>query len=351
LAVIVAAATLASTRNDPARLVARAEAAARAGDWEAALAAWRAVNQSRRAAAASLLGEARACLHLDRAAQALQALDRAIAARPAEPEPWLLKLGVLHVEDRIVEAQRIGWQAFNAVPPASRQEVLRAWTLALLADTPDDLARQTLQRWIAADPADDDARAALLARMATMPRPSDTDRTTRIATLTTILARNPQHVAAREALVAALADAGEPDRGRAVLEAWPAAARDARYLRLKGRWDLEYDHQPARAVAAFQRALAELPHDWKTHYRLARALKILGRLDDARAEAATVARLRETLAPDPLGQRLARAFSHLDDPQSRLDLAHLCAQVGLTRLADAWRSAAAQPNPSPSTWP
>ena len=73
--------------------------------------------------------------------------------------------------------------------------------------------------------------------------------------------------------VTALADAGEPDRGRVFLEGWPAAMRDARYWRLRGRWDLEYDHRPDQAIPAFRAALEVLPHDWRTHYRLARALR------------------------------------------------------------------------------
>ena len=52
-----------------------------------------------------------------------------------------------------------------------------------------------------------------------------------------------------------LADAGELDRGRAVLDAWPESDRDARYWRLRGRWELEYEHRPEQAANAFQTAL------------------------------------------------------------------------------------------------
>jgi thioredoxin-like negative regulator of GroEL len=136
-------------------------------------------------------------------------------------------------------------------------------------------------------------------------------------------------------LVSTLADAGDPDAGRAALEAWPETGRDARYWRLRGRWDLEYDHHPDRAEASFRRALTELPHDWKTRIRLARTLRSLGREPEARTEAATVARLRERLDPAALGPRLARG-----DPA---DLAELTAAAGLTRLAAAWRSEVGTP--------
>src|SRR5262245_60424794 len=63
--------------EDPARLKARAEAAARAGDWAQALSAWRAFNLRNESTAATHLAEARACLALGRAAQAERALRRA----------------------------------------------------------------------------------------------------------------------------------------------------------------------------------------------------------------------------------------------------------------------------------
>src|SRR4051794_26620081 len=72
--------------EDPAALRARAEAAARAGDWDAALTAWRALNRTAHADGRSLLGEARVLLELGRAAQAERILERACVARPADPE-------------------------------------------------------------------------------------------------------------------------------------------------------------------------------------------------------------------------------------------------------------------------
>ena len=146
-----------------------------------------------------------------------------------------------------------------------------------------------------------------------------------------------------------MADAGEPDRGRAVLNSWPESTRDARYWRLRGRWDLEYDHQPEQAVSAFRTALVDLPQDWRSWYRLARALHILGRDGESQQAAESVSRIREVLDPLVLGPRLHAAFDHLDDPAALRDLAALCNRAGLTRLADAWLAEAqrhaAQPPP------
>ena len=220
--------------------------------------------------------------------------------------------------------------------------MLRGLTLALLADLPDDLARATLGRWVAADPGDVEARVARLARIAAEPRSGDPDRAERIATLTALLAADPLAVSAR-------GPGRRPGRRGRARPRPGAPRRLARrppgrpILAAPGRWELDYDRQPARAVASFGRALAELPHDWKTHYRLARALQISGRPAEARRAAAAVARIREALDPATLGPRLRADLARLDDPGSLLDLARLCELAGLARLADAWRQEAASP--------
>ena len=160
--------------------------------------------------------------------------------------------------------------------------------------------------------------------MADDPRPATPGLDDWVATLTAILDRDPGRVAAREALVIALDERGEPDRGRDVLAAWPESSRDARYDRLVGRRALDHDRDPARAVAALERAVAELPQDWKARARLARAYHALDRPADAAREAARVAALRELLDPSTLVPRLASDLARPDDPAARRDLADLC---------------------------
>ncbi len=324
--------------DSPERLRRRAEAAARAGEWVTAIDLWRTVNSTDAASGLTHLGEARACLALGRARQAEQSLRRSIAADPADPEPWRLLLEILRVEDRTLEALRTGWEAFDQARPESRRALLSELTLSLLADLPDERMRTTLRRWIDADSDDVDARIALLQRIAVQPRAADPDRASVLAELESILASHPDHIAAREVLVTALADAGEPKRGRALLNEWPTSDRDARYWRLRGRWDLEYDHRPEDAATAFRKALSELPQDWRSWYRLARALHILGREGESRQAAETVSRIREVLDPLALGPRLDAAIDHLDDPVTIEDLATLCTRAGLARLGEAWRA-------------
>ena len=81
----------------------------------------------------------------------------------------------------------------------------------------------------------------------------------------------------------------------------------------------------------------ELPHDWRSWYRLARALRILNHETESRHAAETESRIREVLDPLILEPRLDAAFARLDDGATANDLALLCQQVGLNRLADAWR--------------
>ncbi len=318
----------------------QAEAAARAGDWDGALTYWREFNSSNAADGLTHLGEARACLALGRALQSERSLRRSIAADPSNPEPWRLLLQILRVEDRTLDASRLGWQAYASVNPESRTAVLKELTLSLLAELPDDDVRRTLARWSDADRDDLDARIALIQRIATQPRAGDPLRVSLLAELESILERDPNHIAARETLVTALADAGEPERGRAVLKDWPANSRDSRYWRLRGRWDLEYDNLPADAATAFRTVLDDLPQDWRSWYRLARALRALGREEESRQAALSVSRIRGALDPLVLRPMLDSSLGHLAEVASLQELAGLCTRVGLARLGEAWQSEA-----------
>ncbi len=156
--------------NSPERLRHQAEAAAHAGEWLTALDSWRAINSTKAADGLTHLGEARACLALGRASQSEHALRQSISADPKNPEPWQLLLQILRVEDRTLEASRLGWEAYENVPPPSRRAVLQELTLGLLAELPDDDARKALGRWVDADRNDLDAQIALIQRIAAQPR-------------------------------------------------------------------------------------------------------------------------------------------------------------------------------------
>ena len=152
----------------------------------------------------------------------------------------------------------------------------------------------------------------------------DPNRLTVLAALEALLTKHPAHINAREALITALGDFGEPDRGRILLDTWPEATRTpVTGVSAVGR-ELEYDHHPHDAVTAIQIAIADLPQDWRSWYRLARAFHILGRDSESQRAAETVSRIREVLDPLALEPRLHVAFDHLDDPTALRDLAALC---------------------------
>jgi tetratricopeptide (TPR) repeat protein len=325
---------------DRVQLRAQAEAAEQAKDWATALRLWRRINETPGATGMTYLGEGQACLALGRADDAERALRKSVAKSPGQADAWLLMLKIMRVEDRTVDAFELGWSALAEVAPESRLALLRELTFLSLTEVPDNLARSTLERWTQADSTDIDAEVAYLRRIGAEPRSDDPSRQARLDRLTDLLASHPDHVGVREALVTALADAGEPDQGRVFLEAWPAAMRDARYWRLRARWDLEYDHRPDHAIAGFRAALEVLPHDWRTHFRLARVLRILNRTEEAQKEAVTVSRIRELLDPLTLKTKLDAALAHLDEPAAFGTLADFCARVGLFRLADAWSAEA-----------
>lgn len=318
------------------RLVHQARRTGESGDWAASAMLWRRINRTYTPTADSFRDEARAALAAGRAAQAATALRRSLELEPAQADPWLLLLELLRLEDQPLEASLVGWRAYLAVGPQDRAAILRNLTLALLADTPEDLARATLASWVASDPNDLDAQVALLRRQAASPRDGDPTRAERIARLTGLLEAHPTHLGLREALIVDLADAGEPGPGRILLDGWPEQERDARYFRLQGRWLQDYEARPADAVEAFRQALVALPHDWRTRYRLSRALKASGFHEEAQAEALKVATLREAMDPTTLGPRLDRDLEHITTSEARIDLANLCRRLGLTRLGEAW---------------
>jgi tetratricopeptide (TPR) repeat protein len=349
VSLVILALALLRLAGAPERRRHDAEAAEALADWPRAAEAWLAYHAGgpTRGDGSTRVREARAALQANRPSQAQAALDAAIQIAPRDPRPWLLRLEMLRLEDRPLDAQRLGWAAHAAVPPASQRRILIGLTLALLSAVPEPEARSTLDAWTRSDPACLDAELARLRLIASDPHPGDPTRAQRITRLTTLLAHQPNHPGLRERLIDELADAGEPALGRTALDAWPQPDRDARYDRQLGRWLLEFDHQPEAAVAPLTRALEALPFDAPTRYRLARALQQSGHEPEARAQVAALHRLREATEPAAIEPRLAAAAAdRANTPQTARDMAALSDAVGLTRLANAWRAEASRPAPA-----
>jgi tetratricopeptide (TPR) repeat protein len=327
---------------------AEAQAAEGAGDWARAAEAWRQFHERAGGGGgdgSTWVREAQAALRANRPGQARAALDAAIGQDPRDARGWLLRLEILRLEGRPFESLRVGTAAMEAVAaPGARRRVLLGLMLALLSAVPEAEARSTLDAWVATDPDDVDAEVARLGRMAAEPRAGDLSRSERMARLEALLARRHdvfEDARIRERLAEELADAGEALRGREVLDGWAREDRDARYDRLLGRWLLEFERRPGDAVAPLARAVAALPLDVPTRYRLARALQQQGgRGAEALVQVDVLRQIREAIDPVRLGPRLSRAVAHPADAATARDLAELCQAVGLPGLAEAWRAEA-----------
>jgi len=270
------------------------------------------------------------------------------SSAPNDLSNWLERLDRLRVEGRDAEAEAVAWEAYERLPPSGRPAILASLTLALLADVPRDAALERLNRRLEADPNDLDARLARLLRSAA-PSPDLGAAQPRLAgapasineqieRLEAWLETNPDHAGTRLALAELELERGRAAAARRTLE--PLLKSPPLYIsadldRLIGRVHLK--NEPARAAAAFERALERRPHDWKTRALLARAYEALGLDQQAARESQLVEHQQELLAPQRLGPRLARALERLDNPEALGDLARLCDEAGLNRLARAWR--------------
>ncbi len=300
-----------SSSKDPRK---EAERELADGNWLRAAELLQAYNRSHRADPRRLAEEAKAWLASDRAKSAGLAVDRALEQSPSEATAWLVKLEISRLLDRTREALVVGEAALAAVDPQEKPKVLRAVTIVALEPYPEDLARERLSAWLKHEPDDVNAKVALLAIMASAPMAGDRPRDERIAELSNILTRDPKNIHAREALVVEFAGAGEAQRGREVLDAWPLDQRDGLFHRQQGRWQLDYEHEPGKAVESLGKALETWPHDWRTWYRLSRAWKALGDSKKAAAAAKRVQTLRELLDAERLGPRLSDDLEHSDEP-------------------------------------
>ncbi len=149
-------------------------------------------TESGASTARTLLAEARAALALDRAADATRALEAASAADPTLAR-GLANSGSTCSGSSTARSRPSAWAGSPSRPssPGRAGRSSPSTTLAALAEPPDDEARDRLDRWIAADPDDLDARVALLARVAANVHPGDPDRASRIAELAEILGARP----------------------------------------------------------------------------------------------------------------------------------------------------------------
>ena len=341
-------------RDRPRRLLERAEAATRARDWPAALAAWqgRATGPAARPPGPSWPRPAPPSPSTARPTPG-RALERASEADPTDAEVWRARLDLLRVLDRPLEALRLGQAAERPSRPRADAAILalddprragraarrRGPEAASIAGSPPTPTTSTpgSPAWPGspptptpatptAPPGSPSCRRSSGATRATSPpaRPCSSPWPTPASPTGAARSSTPGPTPP-----ATPGTTGSGGAGTSTTTTGPTA----RPSLTPGPW-------PTSRTTG------------RSHYGLARAFRALGRDPEARAEAEAVARLRERLDPAALGPRLADDLARLDDPRALLDLAALCEGVGLAGLAEAWRREAlarrlgARPSPT-----
>lgn len=300
--------------------------------------AWLAGLKSGRISPQDLQDWATAALRADHPSVAMRLLEQWSDKSPDKPEGWVIFLDLLRVlgqTDRIIEiTDQI---AANEIARRS-PEVLMTATLGLLTDLEPALIRQRLTRWAAAEPGEPLAAAALLQRYNENPLPDDPSRDNRLQSARSLLEKFPDNIDIRQALVEMLLTSGQFEEAGKLLQDWPAAGQNSvGFQRLKGRYlqDSMQDYQ--NAIASFEFVLKKTPYDWKTRYRLARALKAVGKEKEAATESARMLEIREILDPTRLEPIIRQAFPKGKTPEPS-QIISLLNKIGLNSLARSWQS-------------
>ncbi|MFM7132518.1 MAG: tetratricopeptide repeat protein [bacterium] len=281
---------------------------------------------------------ATAALRADHPSVALRLMEQWSAKSPDKPEGWVIFLDLLRVlgqTDRMIElTEQI---ATNEIARRS-PEVLMTATLGLLTDLDPALIRQRLARWEAAEPGESLAAAALLQRYNENPLPDDPSRDIRLQSAANLLQKYPESIDIRQALVEMQLTSGQFEEAGKLLQAWPTSAKNtAGYHRLQGRYlqDARQDYQ--NAIASFEMVIQKASYDWKTRYRLARALKAVGKEKEAAFESARMLEIREMLDPTRLEPIIRQAFPKGKSPEPA-QIITLFNHIGFNSLARSWQT-------------
>ena len=299
---------------------------------------WQKLNRAKPAAitAQDRIAWATAALRADHPGAALAILDEWKNTSAETPDGWLLILDLLRVlGDADLFAAQL--EILLQSPAAMRSpSVLSSATLGLLTDLDQAEVRSRLTRWVENEPDQPLAQAALLLRYAQNPLPEDPSRDIRLAQARKLLQLFPDSWMARSALVETLFNSGLYDEAAGVLQTWPQNARQTTaWHRLEGRRLQDQAQKPAAAIAEFQQVLKWMPQDWKTRYRLARALMAAGMADEARRQARRMTEIREMLDPTALEPILKRAMPKGQPPEPPA-LIELLQRLELEKLATGW---------------
>ena len=139
--------------------------------------------------------------------------------------------------------------------------------------------------------------------------------------------------------IAAHLDLGQFDKAQDCFQRWPEDSRGHAYWKWRAAILDDVQHQHAKALDAYDRAIALWPGaiDWQLHYRQSVCLAQLRRLAEAEAAKERVARIKTQMAPE-VHDRLRAALRSLENPQQLTEVAQFYRQLGRDREADCWEA-------------
>jgi|LakMenEpi03Aug12_release.lakeMendotaPanAssembly.Ray.scaffolds.fasta_scaffold32836_2 predicted Zn-dependent protease len=279
---------------------------------------------------------ATAALRADHPGAAFEVLEAWKESNPDKPDGWLLILDLARIfgsSDMMMENTN---EILNHAMVNRSTAVLLASTLGLLTDLDPLEVRARLNKWSESEQESPLARAYLLLRYAENPLPEDPSRDLRIEQARVLASRYPDSIPVLTALIETLFNGGYYQEATEVLDKWPLDYRTGTaFHRLQGRRLQDVDGKHGEAVGEYEEALKFMPHDWKTRYRLARALAASGKTEESRKEARRMSEIRESLDPIQLGELLKAALPKGRSPEPER-LVALLKKIGLKPLADAW---------------
>lgn len=284
---------------------------------------------------------ARACLAADRPSQASTILDRWSSRDVTGADGWVLRI---ELSRALGDADAIAHTlAMTLKRPEARHSLsfLSTATFGILTMMSPDEMRERLRRWSDTESGEPLAKAWLLNRQFADASELGIDVARLSDEARELVSRHPESAEARRVLTEMLFEQGYYAEASQVLAGWPVGSRNSvSYERLEGRRLLEIAGDATPAIASFRKVLEVMPHDWRTRYRLSKALARSGRMDEARAEARQTVAIREALEPTTLERLLKAAFPSGSEPEPQ-SLIPLLRSVGLTELAGAWQERSA----------
>jgi hypothetical protein len=291
-----------------------------------------------------LLMEATAFKQVDRMRDAEAAWQALVKDDPLHPvDKKFITAAVMDllelfaVENRWSDAAKLIWSEYDRIDDAHDREALLVMRMRTKVERiMPSVASAKLKKFLAADPADWEARRALAKVEAALNNPDEAKRL-----LDTCLHERPEDARGWADYLAILNDLGDLDALRQTTARIPAViAEEPSYLKYRAQL-LERDGKWAEAAHLYRRLIQARPWEREALYRLALVEGRLGRSRPARecrerSEAMRIARVELNDAFQKVLdlRRLKTEGPELDAAIRRL--ARVCGTLGWTRDAEGW---------------